>query len=57
MSHRREIVGAIGVLQLVSGLAGIAVGGTAAAAGWWLVVVGLLLTIAAWRDLGISHKT
>ncbi len=45
----------IGLLHLMSGLAGIAVGGASAQAGWWLVVVGLVLAGLAWRDLHTSQ--
>lgn len=57
MSHHTKMVGVvvIGLLHLMSGTAGIAVGGTSAQAGWWLVVVGLMLTGLAWRDLRDSH--
>ena len=58
MSHHTKMVGVvvIGLLNLMSGIAGIAVGGTSAPAGWWLVVVGLLLTALARRDLRGSHR-
>ena len=39
-------LGAFAVLMVLSGIAGIAVGGTSAAAGWWLVVVGMALFVA-----------
>ena len=53
MSHHSKMVGVviIGLLHLMSGLAGIAVAGASAQAGWWLVVVGLVLSGLAWRDL------
>lgn len=44
-------VAVIGLLHLVLGIAGIAVGGTNAQAGWFLVVIGLVLVTFAWRDL------
>ncbi len=34
------------VLMVLSGVAGIVVGGTSASAGWWLVVVGSALFVA-----------
>jgi len=57
MSHRTKMFGVvvIGLLHLMSGIAGIAVGGASSQAGWWLVVVGLLLTVLAWRDLSGSR--
>jgi hypothetical protein len=57
MSHHSKMVGVaiIGLLHLMSGLAGIAVGGASAQAGWWLVVVGLVLAGLAWRDLHESQ--
>ena len=36
------------LLMIVSGIAGLAVGGPSAAAGWWLIVVGGLLAIGLW---------
>ena len=53
MSHHSKMVGVvvIGLMHLVSGIAGIAVGGGSLQVGWWLVGVGLLLTVLAWRDL------
>ena len=58
MSHHSKMLGvvAIGMLHLMSGIAGVAVGGVSAHAGWWLVVVGLLLTGFAWRDLNGRHR-
>ncbi len=57
MSHHTKMVGVviIGLLHLMSGLAGIAVGGASAQAGWWLVVVGLVLSGLAWRELHASQ--
>ena len=57
MSHHTKMVGVviIGLLHLLSGIAGIAVGGASAQAGWWLVVVGLVLAGLAWRDLHTSE--
>lgn len=37
----------VGGLMLLSGLAGVSLGGSSAAAGAWLVVVGLVLVVAA----------
>ena len=37
----------IGILFVQSGVAGISVGGTPAQAGWWLVIVGVVLIGAA----------
>ena len=52
-SFGRVLVGALGILFVVSGLASVSIGGEAGAAGVWLVVVGLALVIAAvlerWR--------
>ena len=39
-------VGVISVLMVLSGIAGIVVGGTSAMAGWWLVIVGGALLVA-----------
>jgi uncharacterized membrane protein HdeD (DUF308 family) len=39
-------VAIIAVFVVLSGIAGITVGGTSAAAGWWLVVVGILAILA-----------
>ena len=39
-------VGVISVLTVLSGIAGIVVGGTSAMAGWWLVIVGGALLVA-----------
>ena len=39
-------LGIFAVLMVLSGVAGILVGGTSAAAGWWLVVVGSVLFLA-----------
>jgi uncharacterized membrane protein HdeD (DUF308 family) len=36
---------------LVSGVAGVVVGGTSAQAGWWLVVVGIIGLVITARDL------
>lgn len=57
MSHHSKMVGVIviGLLHLMSGIGGITLGGASAQAGWWLVVVGLLLTGFALRDLRGSH--
>jgi hypothetical protein len=41
----------IGVLHLVSGIAGIALGGVPMAVGWTLVIVGLMLVSLAWLAL------
>lgn len=40
------LVGFFAVLTVLSGIAGIVVGGTSAMAGWWLVVVGGALLLA-----------
>jgi len=52
-SFGRVLAVVVGGLMVLSGLAGISQGGTAASAGVWLVVVGLALIIAAvverWR--------
>lgn len=58
MGHDAKMNGVIviGLLHLMSGIGGIAVGGTSAQAGWWLVVVGLLLAGLAWRELRESHR-
>jgi hypothetical protein len=52
-SFGRALVGALGILFVVSGLASVSIGGEAGAAGVWLVIVGLALVIAAvlerWR--------
>ena len=58
MSHHARMLGivVIGVLLLMSGITGVAVGGVSAQAGWWLVVVGLLLIGFAWRDLNGRHR-
>lgn len=42
----RPFLVAVAVLFMLSGLAGIAVGGRSAAAGWWMLVVGGVLLIA-----------
>ena len=39
-------LGVFSVLMVLSGVAGIVVGGASAAAGWWLVVVGSVLFVA-----------
>jgi len=39
-------VGVFSVLMVLSGVAGIVVGGTSAMAGWWLVIVGSALLVA-----------
>ena len=39
-------------LFVLSGIAGISVGGTSAQAGWWLVVVGLVGLVLAVIELG-----
>ena len=39
-------VGVFSVLTILSGIAGIVVGGTSAMAGWWLVIVGGALLLA-----------
>lgn len=41
----------LGVLFLISGIAGVAVGHSAAFAGWWMICVGLVLAILGWRRL------
>lgn len=53
MSHHSKMVGVvmIGLLHLVSGIAGIAVGGASAQVGWWLVIAGLVIAGLAWRGL------
>lgn len=49
----RLLAGVVGGLMVLSGLAGVSLGGTSAQAGVWLVIVGLVLIIAAvmerWR--------
>jgi hypothetical protein len=35
-------------LMVMSGIAGVAVGGASAAAGWWLVAVGAMALLALW---------
>jgi uncharacterized membrane protein HdeD (DUF308 family) len=42
----------LGLLFLMSGIAGVAVGHSAAPAGWWMICVGLVLAILGWRRLG-----
>jgi len=51
MSHHTKMVGValIGLLHLMSGVAGIVVGGASGQVGWWLVVVGFVLAGLAWR--------
>lgn len=59
MSNHSKMVGVIviGLLHIMSGIAGIAFGGTNAQSGWWLVVVGIILTGFAWRALrGIAAE-
>lgn len=53
MTHQSKMAGVvfIGALHLMSGIAGILIGGTPAQVGWALVVVGLLLVALASRDL------
>jgi uncharacterized membrane protein HdeD (DUF308 family) len=41
----------LGLLFLMSGTAGVAVGHASAAAGWWLICVGLVLAVLGWRRL------
>jgi hypothetical protein len=41
----RPLIGAVAVLFMLSGLGGIAVGGTSAAAGGWMLVVGAVLLL------------
>jgi len=44
------MLGLVAGLMVLSGVAGIAQGGTPAQAGWWLVVVGCLILVAVvWR--------
>jgi uncharacterized membrane protein HdeD (DUF308 family) len=46
IGRAREIALTIfGVLFVLSGIAGITLGGASAQAGWWLVVVGLVMTL------------
>ena len=45
----------LGLLFLMSGIAGVAVGHASATAGWWLISVGLVLAILGWRRLGDSR--
>jgi uncharacterized membrane protein HdeD (DUF308 family) len=51
--HAKEsLLAMLGVLFVLSGIAGVTLGGTSAQAGWWLVVVGIimgLLGLAAFR--------
>jgi hypothetical protein len=58
MSHDAWMNGVIviGLLHLMSGIGGIVVGGTSAPAGWWLVVVGILLTGLALHELRENHR-
>jgi uncharacterized membrane protein len=58
MSHQSKMAGVvfIGALHLISGIAGILIGGTPAQAGWVLVVVGLLLVGLAWRETSVSER-
>ncbi len=41
----------VGLAFLLSGIAGVAVGGPSAIAGWWLVVVGSVLVVLAARQI------
>lgn len=48
MRDRTNALGVVvGIAFVLSGIAGIAVGGTSAQAGWWLVVVGGIVGVAA----------
>lgn len=44
-SGLRPLLVAVAVLFMLSGLAGIAVGGPSAAAGWWMLIVGAALLV------------
>lgn len=48
MTARHVAIGAavVSMLTILSGIAGIVVGGTSAMAGWWLVIVGGALLLA-----------
>jgi uncharacterized membrane protein HdeD (DUF308 family) len=46
--NRTNVIGVIiGIAFVMSGVAGITVGGTSAQAGWWLVIVGGTIGAAA----------
>jgi hypothetical protein len=48
---RTAFVVVVGLAFLLSGIAGVAAGGTSALAGWWLVVVGLVLVVLAGQEI------
>jgi hypothetical protein len=49
--NKSAFVVVVGLAFLLSGIAGVAVGGTSALAGWWLVVVGSVLVVLAAREI------
>lgn len=57
MDRGAAIATVVGLLNLLSGFAGIAVGGSATATGWWLVIVGAVLLVAAWRHVVARRRT
>ncbi len=47
----KGVVLLFGLLNVLSGIAGVAVGSSSAPAGWWLIVVGLIFATLGWRRL------
>ena len=56
--NRANVIGVvIGIAFVMSGVAGITAGGTSAQAGWWLVIVGSTIGVAAIVGLIRSRTT
>jgi hypothetical protein len=51
-----KLVVVLGALFVMSGVGGVAVGHSAASAGWWLIVVGLTLAVLGWRRLASLER-